>query len=321
MIQHCPAPRCWQGCLGLIQKLTNDILYIKLSVSRYTIWTQQRINSKIKHKRTWKVSQNYLENFQKIHRVQNCLYACKLRCKCIFQYQCSASYHWIFTEITYMCTLNKYAKPCEWIESESRHMLYKIDLSALICHFFEKSMIARAALVLKDAFAPLFASIHTILDSVEFLENFEVILANFSSSCFYVLSLSKFFVVFIFYYVRLIVWCIKCHKSVFVWNPDRLVNNWELGNVGSYTKPLTESILTLYKITWLSIHFRVFFFYSAYIFSFCSCFCYSHNRFYFLMDLLTVQILHEDYHLLFVVYCWLICRYYSIFDWHYLHIH
>ena len=193
--------------------------------------TTNLINSKIKHRsKKWKVSQNYLENFQKIHRVKNCLYACKLRCKCIIQYmyQCSVSYHWIFTEITYTCTLNKYAKPCEWIESESRHMFYKIDQSALICHFSEKSMIARAALVLKDAFAPHFASIHTILDSVEFFENFEVILANFSSSCFHVLSLSKFFVVFIFYYVRLIVWYIKCHKSVFVSNPDRLVNIWQL---------------------------------------------------------------------------------------------
>ena len=137
-----------------------------------------------------------------------------------------------------MCTLNKYAKPCEWIESVSRHMFYKIDLSAQFFYFSEKSMIAHAALELKDAFAPQFASIHAILDSVEFLENFEVILANFSSSCFYVLSLSEFFAVFIFYYVRLIVWCIKCHKSVFVSNPDRLVNIWELGNVGSYTKPL-----------------------------------------------------------------------------------
>ena len=81
-------------------------------------------------------------------------------------------------------------------------MFYKIDL---ICHFSEKSMIARASLVLRDAYAPQFASIHAILDSVDFLENFEVILANFSSSCFYVLYLSQFSIVFIFYYVRLIV--------------------------------------------------------------------------------------------------------------------
>ena len=65
--------------------------------------------------------------------------------------------------------------------------------------------VARAALVLKDAFVPQFAGIRAILDSLQFLENFEVILANISSSCFYVLSLSKFFVVFIFYYVRLMV--------------------------------------------------------------------------------------------------------------------
>ena len=37
----------------------------------------------------------------------------------------------------------------------------------------------RAALKLKDTFAPRFASIHSVLDSVEFLENSEVILAKF----------------------------------------------------------------------------------------------------------------------------------------------
>ena len=35
-------PRYWQVCLDLIQKWTNDILYIKLSVSLFRIWTQQR---------------------------------------------------------------------------------------------------------------------------------------------------------------------------------------------------------------------------------------------------------------------------------------
>ena len=52
-----------------------------------------------------------------------------------------------------MGTWSKFAKPIEWIESESRHMFYKFD-------------------------------------SVEFLENYEVILAKFSSSCIYMLSLS-----------------------------------------------------------------------------------------------------------------------------------
>ena len=53
-----------------------------------------------------------------------------------------------------MGTLIKFAKPSEWIESESRDMFYKIDPSALICYFCEKSLIAHAALVLKDTFAP-----------------------------------------------------------------------------------------------------------------------------------------------------------------------
>ena len=60
-------------------------------------------------------------------------------------------------------------------------------------------MKARATLVLKDAFAPRFASIQTILDSVEYLENYDVILAKFSSSCCYIFFFfSFFFVVFIF---------------------------------------------------------------------------------------------------------------------------
>ena len=51
-------------------------------------------------------------------------------------------------------------------------------------------MIAHAALVLTDIFAPVFEGIEWILDSVEFLENAEVILPKFSSSCVYMLSLS-----------------------------------------------------------------------------------------------------------------------------------
>ena len=45
------APRCWQVCLGWIQRWNNDILCIKLSVQRYTILTQQRINSTITYRR------------------------------------------------------------------------------------------------------------------------------------------------------------------------------------------------------------------------------------------------------------------------------
>ena len=72
-------------------------------------------------------------------------------------------------------------------------------------------MTAHAALVLKETFAPRFASVQAMLDPVEFLENYEVILAKFSSSCCYMLSLSFFFVVFIFCDVGQIVLCIKCH--------------------------------------------------------------------------------------------------------------
>ena len=44
----------------------------------------------------------------------------------------------VFKEITYRGTLNKFAKLTECFESERSHMLYKIDLSALNCHFREK---------------------------------------------------------------------------------------------------------------------------------------------------------------------------------------
>ena len=77
-------------------------------------------------------------------------------------------------------------------------MIKKLVPSAPIRYFCEISVIARTALKLKDTFAPRFASIRSVLDSVEFLEKSEVILAKFSSSCVYMLSLSFFCVVFRF---------------------------------------------------------------------------------------------------------------------------
>ena len=50
------------------------------------------------------------------------------------------------------------------LKVKNRHMFYKIDISALICYFCEKSMTAHAALVLTAAFAPRFASMQAILD-------------------------------------------------------------------------------------------------------------------------------------------------------------
>ena len=55
-------------------------------------------------------------------------------------------------------------------------------------------MIAHAALVMKDTFAPRFASMQWIMDSVEFFENSELILAKFSSACVYMLSWVELFV-------------------------------------------------------------------------------------------------------------------------------
>ena len=70
----------------------------------------------------------------------------------------------------------------------------KLVQRAHIHYLCEASMIAHAALVL---YTPI-SRIQLILDSVEFFENYEVILAKFSSSCCYMLSFSFFFVVFIF---------------------------------------------------------------------------------------------------------------------------
>ena len=78
----------------------------------------------------------------------------------------------------------------------------KLDQSAQIRYFCENSMIAHAALVPNDTFTPWFASIQSILD---FLENYEVILAKFLCSCSLKLSFSFFFVVLIFCKVEQIV--------------------------------------------------------------------------------------------------------------------
>ena len=66
----------------------------------------------------------------------------------------------------------------------------KLAPSAHIRYFCENSMIAHSALVMKDTFAPRFASIQWTLDSVEFLKNSEVILAKFARPCVYMLSFS-----------------------------------------------------------------------------------------------------------------------------------
>ena len=89
-----------------------------------------------------------------------------------------------------MGTWSKFAKPIDSFESESRHMFWKLVPSAHIRYFCEISMIARSALTLKDTFAPRFAIIQSVMDSVEFLKNSEIILAKFSSSCVYLLSFS-----------------------------------------------------------------------------------------------------------------------------------
>ena len=89
-----------------------------------------------------------------------------------------------------MGTWNNFVEDVSTFTFNSPNWFCKLAQSAHIRYFCENSMIAHPALVMKDTFAPRFASILWILDSVEFLENSEVILAKFSSSCVYMLSLS-----------------------------------------------------------------------------------------------------------------------------------
>ena len=95
--------------------------------------------------------------------------------------------------------LEQFCRTCVYFHFQFTYLVFaNLFKSAHVRYFCENSMIAHAPLVLKDTFAPRFASIQVILDPVEFLENNEVILANFSSPCCYMLSFSFFFVVFIF---------------------------------------------------------------------------------------------------------------------------
>ena len=53
----------------VIQRRTNDILYIKISDPLYSIWIQQRINSKITYRsKELKIYPKLPHNFKKIHR-------------------------------------------------------------------------------------------------------------------------------------------------------------------------------------------------------------------------------------------------------------
>ena len=94
-----------------------------------------------------------------------------------------------------MGTWTKFLEHVSTFTFKSLNWFCKLAPSARIRYFSENSMIAHSALVMKDTFAPSVASIQLIVDSIEFLENSEVILAKFSSSCVYMLSLSLFVVV------------------------------------------------------------------------------------------------------------------------------
>ena len=61
-------------------------------------------------------------------------------------------------------------------------MVYKIDQSTIICHFFENLMIVVSELAQKDVLTQWFASIQAIQDEVDISGNYEVILTKLSSS-------------------------------------------------------------------------------------------------------------------------------------------
>ena len=96
-------------------------------------------------------------------------------------------------------------------------------------------MIAHAALELKDTFATRLASIKSVLDSVEILENYEVILAKFSSSCIYMLFFGSFFVMFRFCKVGQLVFMYKMSLVHLRIKPRQTCQNLHIGN---YTKAL-----------------------------------------------------------------------------------
>ena len=88
-----------------------------------------------------------------------------------------------------MSIWNKFLGLVSTFTINSLNWLCKLAPSAHIRYFCENSMIAHAALVMKDTFAPRFATYNEFW-TPGFFENSEVILAKFSSSCVYMLSLS-----------------------------------------------------------------------------------------------------------------------------------
>ena len=70
----------------------------------------------------------------------------------------------IFTEITNSGTWNNFVEHVSTFTFNSLTWFCKLVQSAHIRYFYENSMIAHAALVLKDTFTPRFASMQSILD-------------------------------------------------------------------------------------------------------------------------------------------------------------
>ena len=156
--------------------------------------TKKNLKGNILAANTWTFSQNNLVIFQKFHRVQNCLYACKSWCECIFKNQCSVSHHWFFHRNDKCGHLEQFCRKCVYFHFQLTYLVCaNLCPYTLIWKFNNSSRCIGTF----DTFTPR-ASIQWILDSLEFLENYEIILALFSSSCVYMLSFSFFAVVFIF---------------------------------------------------------------------------------------------------------------------------
>ena len=124
-----PVCRCWQVCLGLIRRWTNVILYIKLTVPLYRIWTQQRINSKIIYRcKNLKIEPELPRNFPKIPQNLELIVFLQIVVQMYIslpmQGELSLNFHRnnVYRHLEQGLQEQDKSKPIDWIESESRHM-------------------------------------------------------------------------------------------------------------------------------------------------------------------------------------------------------
>ena len=133
------------------------VLYIKVSVLLDRIWTHQRSNSKITYS-----SKNF-------HRKTN-EGTLNLTPPDIGSYRIWDLHLFLFWDQSLVNSVLLYcfAKSCAWIESESTDIFCKFIEVPSFVFLCENFMLAGNTLVLKDAYVLRFASIQSVLQSVEF---------------------------------------------------------------------------------------------------------------------------------------------------------